>query len=150
MAGFTDAARAHLAGTENVLPSLVYLDILDGLTLADLTYLLDPVAPPRFAAQLTHLALKVHLRDRAAAAALLPSLSSTYKSLTHVCVGVQSDTRSERLDECPAWHEAVERVTGVVGSFWCASVDDVVAWREDVIWRRGAGVPEKQWFVSNK
>ena len=64
--------------------SLVYLDFLDGLTLSDLAYLLSVPSPPAFAAQLTHMALRVHWQDRRVAATLLPSVPALYPSLTHV------------------------------------------------------------------
>ena len=127
---------------------LVYLDFVACIPLADLTYLLDCTAPPVFAAQLTHLALKVYSRTRAAAAILLPSLPSMYPSLTHVYIGFDYESSDDRLVECPAWDTALQAVRAAVGSAWCASMEDVVAWREDVAWRRGAGVPEQQWFAE--
>ena len=65
-----------LSATCVALPRLVYIEFLDGLTLADLAYILTPSSPPAFAPQLTHLALRVYRRYRAAAAALLLSLPS--------------------------------------------------------------------------
>ena len=123
------------------LSSLVYLDFLDGLTLADITYLLDATSPPVFATQLTHLALRVQSFDRADAAALLPSLSTMYPSLTHVHIGVHDKLDGERLDECAEWDAAVQKMKGEVRSAWCDSVGGVVCWREDVAWRRSAGLP---------
>ena len=120
---------------------LSYLDYIDGLTLADITYLLTSSSPPVFAAQLTHLALRVHEWDRAEAAILLTSLPSMYQSLTHVHVGVLDRWKHARLADCIEWDVAVQSVRAAVGTAWCTSVDDVVAWREDVAWRREAGLP---------
>jgi len=133
---FSPHAEAGPAMTQ-----LTYLDFLHGLTLADLTFLLTASSPPAFAAQLTHLALRVHWQDRAAAATLLPSLASTYPSLTHVHVGVQSAPSAKRLALCSAWEEAVRAVRVAVGPAWCASVADVALLREDVAWRREVGLP---------
>jgi len=133
------------------LPHLVHLDFIRGLSLADLTYLLRPTppftyiylptSPAAFTAQLTHLALRVHWDDRGAAAALLPRLPSMYPALTHVHVGVQPQPNNEQLDACAEWDAAVLSVRAAVGSAWCDSVDDVVAWRENVAWRRSVGMP---------
>ena len=119
---------------------LVYLDFLCGLTLADLAYLLNPASLPVFAGQLTHLALGVHQKDRAAAAMLLPSLPSIYPSLTHVGVDVLAKRSEAQLDECAEWSAAVQAIRAAVGSAWCASVSDVVQCREDVAWRRENGL----------
>ena len=133
------------------LSSLVYLEFIDGLTLTDWTYQLDATSPPVFAAQLTHLALRVQWQDRAAATARLPSLPSLYPSLTHVHVGAQGkrsdgDAPDDLMGECAEWDAAVWTVRGVVGSAWCESVNYVVAWREDVAWRRRAGLLMPEWF----
>ena len=138
-------AARHIFGSDaaatSSLSNLVHLDFLDGLSLADLTFLLTPTAPPAFAARLTHLALRVHWQDRAASAVLLPMLPSVYATLTHVHIGVQSASNNEQVDECAEWDSAVEAVRAAVGSAWCDSVDDVLACREDVIWRHSAGLP---------
>ena len=129
------------------LSGLRYIQYMDGLALADLTYLLTPSSPPVFAAQLTQLALRVHMSDRAAAAALLPSLAQMYPSLTHVYVGVEGNLDGWLLDECAEcaeWDAAVQSVRAAVGSAWCANVDDVIACREDVAWRRSMGLPKQR------
>ena len=96
---------AHLFPSASTFSSplsrLVYLEFLNGLALADLTYLLSPTSPPAFAAQLTHLALSVDWQNRATAAALLSPLPSTYTSHAHV--GSQCKLSSERLAECAEW-----------------------------------------------
>ena len=120
---------------------LVYLEFLDGLALADLTYLLDATSPPVFADQLTHLALSVQRKDRAAAAALLPPLSSIYPSLTHAHVGVEGVRIGEQLTEWAQWDTAVRAVRAAVGSAWCDRASAVVACRDDVAWRRSTGLP---------
>ena len=79
--------------------------------------------------------------NRAAAAALLPSLTSMYPSLTHLHVGVQGKPRGEPLDPCVVWDAPVQLVRAAEGLAWCGRVENVVAWREDVAWRRGAGLP---------
>ena len=132
------------------LSSLVYLEFIDGLLLADWTYLLTAAAPPVFAAQLTHLALRVHWRNRAAAAALLPSLPSLYPSLTHVHIGVQDRWSSGPPTVSAEWDAALRAVRAAVGSAWCESVHNVVACREDIVWLRSAGlsmqVPQLEWL----
>ena len=60
-------------GDANPFSHLLYLDFLDGLAHADLTYLLTLRKPPAFAAQHNHLALRVHWEDRTVAAGLLSS-----------------------------------------------------------------------------
>jgi len=123
------------------LSRLTYLDFLHGLTLVNLTSLLAAKSPPIFAAQLTHLALRVHSDDRRAAAASLSSLPSLYPSLTHVHIGVQDKLSDEQSSECVVWDAVMQRVRAAVGAAWCDSADDVVAWREDVMWRREVGLP---------
>lgn len=127
------------------LSSLVYLDFLNGLTLADFAYLLTAASPPTFATRLTHLALRVHWRDREAAAVLLPSLPSMYPSLTHVHIGVQSQASKAELGQCGEWDAAVRGVRVAVGTAWCDSAEDVVACREDVVWRCSVGLPAQVW-----
>ena len=73
------------------------------------------------------------------AARWLPSLPSMYPSLTHVHVGVQCEpSRSDRVP-CAEWDAALLDVRTKLSSVWCDSVDDVVACREDVAWRRSVG-----------
>ena len=135
------------AGADSAdLTRLTYLEFVDSLALVDLTYLLTPTAPPVFARQLTHLALRVQWNHRAAAAALLPSLPSMYPSLTHVHVGVQGKLHGEPLEPCVVWDAAVQLVRAAVGLAWCDRVDEVMAWREDVAWRREAGLPLQLWL----
>ena len=124
----------------DVLSHLSYLEFVDDLAFVDLAYLLAVRSPPTFAAQLTHLALRVHWQDRLKAAALLPSLPSMYPSLIHVHISMQPRPQRGRVDECVEWDAAIQAVRAAMGSAWCASVDDVMAWREDVVWRRGAGL----------
>ena len=139
------AAAAHVFLPASAAPStlsrLIYLEFLDGFTLSDLTYLLTAAAPPIFAAQLTHLALRVRWQDRTAAAALLPSLPSLYPSLTHAHVSVQPEPISVQMGECGEWDVALQAVKAALGSAWCASATDVVVWREDVAWNRSVGLP---------
>jgi len=125
----------------SALSRLVHLEFLDSLTLADLTYLLTPTSPPVFATQLTHLALRVNWYDRTAAAALLPALPSMYPSLTHVHIGVEGKWNSQQLTASVKWDVAVRLVRAAVGSAWCDSADEVLACREDVMWRRSIGLP---------
>ena len=129
----------------SALSDLTYLEFINSLALADLSYLLDAASPPVFAAQLTHLALRVHWRNRAAAALLLPSLPTLYPSLTHVHVGVQGKLNNGPLTVCAEWDAAVETMRAAVGSAWCENVDDVVSCREDVAWRHTVGLPEGLW-----
>ena len=124
-----------LSAAPSSLSQLVHLEFVEGLTLADLRYLLSPSSPPVFTAQLTHLALRVHWQDRAAAAALVSSLPSMYPSLTHVHVDVEGKLNNRPLDECAEWDAAVRMVRTAVGSAWCDGVEDVIACREDVVWR---------------
>ena len=73
---------AHTDRVEHIFPppavalatlsSLVYLDFLHGTTIADWRYLLTAASRPCFAAQLTHLALRMQWEDREAVAVLLP------------------------------------------------------------------------------
>ena len=79
-----DNVLAPPSAAPAALSSLVYLELLYTLTLADCRYLLTPASPPCFAAQLTHLALRVSWGAGADVAALLPSLPVMYPSLTHV------------------------------------------------------------------
>ena len=143
-----DDRNAHVFPPPDTQPSplsnLVYLDFLNGLTLADLTYLFDRASPPNFAGQLTHFALRVHWTDRAAAAALLLSLPSLYPSLTHVHVDVKSKQNNGRLPECAEWDAAVRVVRAELDSAWCDSVDEVMACREDVAWRRSVGLAAQE------
>ena len=127
--------------------NLVYLGFPDGLTHADLTYLLTAAAPPVFAAQLTHLALKLHYQEnKTAAAALLPVGAFTVPvAHTRACgragyaEGWWLTGRGNR--ECAEWDAAVQALRAVVGSAWCERVTDVVACREDAAWRRNIGLP---------
>ena len=151
-----NAMRTDKERTHHVFPPtaaatfshLVYLEFLDGLTLADLAYLLDHTAPPIFASQLTHLALRVHWMERRAAATLLPSLPSMYPSLTHMHIGVWGKPQNAQVVDCAVWNEAVESVRAAVGSAWCDSTAAVVSCREDVVWRHSAGLPAEEWQSS--
>ena len=72
-----------------VLSSLVCLEFLNGLIHTHLAGLLDAAAPPTFAAQLTHLALRVRWQDRSPVLPYrCPLYHRLYPSLTHVHVGV--------------------------------------------------------------
>jgi len=121
------------------LSTILYLEWCEGLTLADWTYLLTPTSPPIFAGQLTHLALAVQRDDVGAAAAELPSLPAMYPALTHVHVGVQFE--KEQRTGCAEWDAAVQAVRSALGAAWCDSADGVLAWREDVAWKRSVGIP---------
>ena len=123
------------------LSHLVYFEFLDGFTLVDWMSLFTAAAPPVFAAQLTHLALRLFWRDRAAAAALLPSLPSMYPSLTHVHISIEGKENKGRLPDCVEWDAALRTVRAEMGSAWCDSAADVIACREDVAWRRSVGLP---------
>ena len=129
------------AAASTRLSHLMYLEFLDGLELADWMDLLSFTSPPVFAAQLTHLALVVRWQDRAAAASSLLHLPSLYPSLTHVHAGVQSGLPDGQPVGCAEWDDAMQSVMSAMGSAWCASAAEVVAWREDVAWRRSAGLP---------
>ena len=156
----SNAMRTDRDRLQHVFPSadaasfplchLTYLEFVVGPTLTDLTYLLTAGSPPTFAAQLTHLALRVHWMERAAAAPLLPSLLSLYPSLTHVHVGVWGKPHNAQIVDCVEWDSAVQAVRSALGSAWCESVDDVVAYREDVLWRRSAGLPSEVEHVLNR
>ena len=149
---------AHTDRVEHIFPppavalatlsSLVYLDFLHGTTIADWRYLLTAASRPCFAAQLTHLALRVWWEDQAVVADLLPSLPVMYPSLTHVHVGVQGKQSDEPLAVCEQW-DAVQEVQAAVGGAW-RDAADVVACRDDVVWRRGMGVPEPTLFPVHR
>ena len=142
---WTSKARSyHLFPEPSAVPAslsqLTYLELLVGLQLVDLHYLLNTSSPPSFAAQLTHLALGVQYDVRAAAATLLPSLPVMYSSLTHLHVGRQS-MEHELVIVCALWDAAIQAVRTAVGGVWCEEAWDVVACREDVAWRRSVGLP---------
>ena len=107
------------------LSNHVYLEFLVGLALIDLADLLSPTSSPGFAAQLTHIALRVHSLERAAAAALPPWLPSIYPSLTHAHVGLQYKPKGERQAECAEWEAAVRTVRAGLGSAWCDDAANV-------------------------
>lgn len=119
----------------SVLSSLTYLDFTAGVALADLHYLLSPSSPPVFAAQLIHLALRVHWKDKSAAASLLPSLPSMYPALTHAHVGSYRRPNSSKRKKPRRWDAAVRTLRRALGAVWCSNAD-VVGCREDVPWRR--------------
>ena len=130
-----------IADDSAALRQLKHIDLLEGLAVADLSYLLTPASPPVFAATLTHLALRVQWRDRVAAAALIAHLPATYPALTHAHVGVEGKLNGGWLSECEQWEDALAALRSALGAAWCEEVDDVLAWREDVAWRRAAGLP---------
>ena len=125
------------------LSQLVYLQFHNGLTLADLRYLLTSSSPPQFAARLQTLTLRVRDEDRSAAASLLPSLPLTYPSLTRANVGLQRQPRIAVKTVCAVWDAAVMSLQLGLGSVWCVDSCDVVCWRDDVVWRRSAGLHHK-------
>ena len=122
------------------LSQLTYLEVDNCLPLADWHYLLNSSSPPIFAARLTHLVLRVRRWHQAAVALLLPSLPSMYPSLTHLHIGELLGDFS--LARHVKWEAAKRAVRAAVGAAWCDSAADVVAWREDVAWRRSVGVPQ--------
>ena len=117
------------------LSNLTYIDFVNGLVIADLTYLLTASSPPVFAQQLTHIALKVDRLDRAAAAPLLVRLPAMYPALTHAHIGVEGRPHWV-LSACEQWTEAIKAVREQLGAVWCDDAADVEAWREDVAWKR--------------
>ena len=136
-----DGSFASGAPGAAAISGIVYFEWVEGFTRAGLTELLTPSTPPVFAAQLTHLALRVHLYNRAAAAALLSPLPSMYPSLTHVHIGVEGKIRGGQSDQCVEWDAAVQSLRAALGSAWCVSTAEVIACREDVAWRRSMGLP---------
>ena len=122
------------------LKSCAYLDFVRGLTMTDLTCLVDSTSPPSFAPTLTHLALAIHWKDRAAAAAVLPRLPALYPALTHVHIGVEGKRNRGRLAQCAEWDAVVRVVRTELGAAWCDAVNDVLSHREDVAWRRSVGL----------
>ena len=127
----------------SALSNIVYVDFIDGLTARDWKYLLTPNTPPVFAAQLTHLALRLHAKNRVAAAPLLPSLPVIYPKLSHVHIGVLAWRDNGRVADCPPWDAAVRAVRAEFDTAWCDNANEVVAWREDVQWRRAVGLPAR-------
>ena len=132
MGHFPSLLRLHV----NCGLQWILFDYPRGGPLADWAILLTASSPPVFAPRLTHLAICIHAQDRAPAAAFLPSLPAMYPSLTHVHVGVQAMRYASVVTQCAEWDVAVQAVRAAVGSAWCESVDDVVAWRADVALKR--------------
>ena len=140
---FPKKLPATFSASAVALSNLVYIDLSDGLTLGDLAYLLTPASPPVFAAQLTHLAIRVHPKDRIAAAVLLPSLPAMYPKLSHVHFGLKVGHENQRVRACAQWDEAVQTARAALGTAWCDSAHEVVSGREDVAWRRSVGMPDQ-------
>ena len=128
------ATRVLPLAAFSALSDLVYLEFLDGLMLVDLRQLLNPIPPPDFAAQLTHLALRVQWQDISDAAALLASLPSIYQSLMHVHVGVKQQPDNDLLIECAE----CAGITSRYGFDLVRESGRCVAWREAVIWTSAA------------
>ena len=68
---------------------------------------------------------------------LLIALVSVYSN-TAIVYNVGLDYEPQAGSE--KWVVAVRRLQDVRGAVWCDSADDVVAWREDVQWRRSVGL----------
>ena len=80
------------------------------------------------------------------AAALLTPLPAMDPSLTHMPVSEQPRLHCDQMDPCVEWNAAVQAVRVEVGPTWCESMNDVMAWREDVALRRSVGFTAQIWL----
>ena len=121
---------------------ITYLQLDGALFPHDWRYLLTLASPPAFAASLRQLLLRCHIQNKKVAAALLHSLPTMSPALTHCFVGLEHDTTTEFSAWPPAerahedWMAALPSLRAALGPVWCDSEVEVVAWREDVSWRR--------------
>ena len=127
------------------LSNVVYLGCVVGLTTHDWRYLFNSSLPPVFAPYLTHLALQLQWKDRAAASTGLLLLPTIYPSLTHQHISVRQREDGTALKECVRWDAAVRTVRTALCEVWRSSVAEVAGWREDVRWRRSVGAPLEMW-----
>ena len=125
---------------------IAYPQLDGGLFKADWRILLTPASPPIFATTLRRLALRCHYKHKGTAAALLPSLPLIYTAVTHCYVGSEIGSRglttswSDWQQGRVAWDAALPLLKTALGAVWCESETEVMAWREDVVWRRNTNV----------